>query len=325
MTSHAVRLPEKFSVGSLFGPGFKTKITETDSGAESRIQRYPAHGRRSFNLSRGISGLEDLQELHEFFIVRGGAENSFLVKDWSDYATTLSWTTHRETDTSVSQTDVVIGIGDGTTQNFQLIKKYESGDITVIRPLRKPVEDTVQVALNGSSSGFTFTVNYATGVVTITPAPGSGIEVSAGCEFDVPARFEVDTDEKFQIAIRAINSGELPDINVVEDLDPISVSQSKDFGGAKDHGTISADATLSELNGVMQRYTPSTTGLKLFLPSVTTTQLGGPIFTIINGSSLRTLLLRNNADTATIAAIGATDTVEIWLGLVGSVRTWFVL
>lgn len=324
MASHAVRLPDRFSRGALFGPGFATKITETDSGAESRIQRYPAGGRRRFNLSRAIDNLDSLRELMEFYIVRDGARISFRTKDWSDYATTPTWTTHRDADDAVTENDVVIGVGDGTTQTFPMVKKYTSGDYTVIRALTKIVEDTMLVALDGVTTGFAFTVDIETGYITITPAPGSGVEITAGCEFDVPTRFEEDTDEKFQIAIQSVESGELPDINVVEDLRAIGASQSRDFGGAEDLGNISANATLSELNGVLQRFTPTTSGLKLFLPTTASTQLGGPIFAIENGSNLYTLTIRNNADSATIVTIPAAGAVEIWLGLVGSTKTWIV-
>ena len=38
-----------------------------------------------------------------------------------------------------------------------------------------------------------WTLDAATGIVTFTTAPGSGVIVRAGFEFDVPVRFDTDT------------------------------------------------------------------------------------------------------------------------------------
>lgn len=322
MGYHKIRLPETFSVGSLFGPGFKTQIVETDSGSESRLQRYPPAGRRRYNLSRGIDSIDSLTLLVEFFVARGGAENSFPVKDWLDYASTDSWTTHRDADDSVSALDILIGIGDGATTQFQLIKKYVSGPTTITRTIRKPVAGTVLVSLDDTPTASGWTVNDETGVVTFTVAPSVDVEIKAGFQFDVPCRFGEDTDEALQIAISAVEAGNLPEINVIEDLDPVTISQSRDLGGAYDHGAISANVQLSELNGRVQRVAPTTGGIRLLLPSPQ--ESGGPYFAIVNASGSNSVLVRNQANTTTIVTIGVNTMVVIWLGYDGTTKNWYV-
>src|SRR5688572_15709363 len=134
----------------MFGPGFNTQIHELDSMAEHRIRRAPAAGRRTYNVSRGVANLDDLVILYEFFVARGGAENTFRLKDWLDYATTPTRTTHRDGDASVSHDDEdLVSVG-GSTTVFQFVSRYVSGPTTVVRPLKKLVSGTVKV---GDSTG----------------------------------------------------------------------------------------------------------------------------------------------------------------------------
>ena len=51
---------------------------------------------------------------------------------------------------------------------------------------------TVRVALNGVEQITGWSVNTATGSVTFTTAPGAGVAITAGFEFDVPVRFDTD-------------------------------------------------------------------------------------------------------------------------------------
>ncbi len=89
-------------------------------------------------------------------------------------------------------TNQAIGIGDGTTTAFQLVKAYSSGAHTWTRTITKPVTGTVTVALDGIVQASGWSVDTATGLVTFTAAPASGVIVSVGFEFDVPVRFDTD-------------------------------------------------------------------------------------------------------------------------------------
>jgi uncharacterized protein (TIGR02217 family) len=55
------------------------------------------------------------------------------------------------------------------------------------------VAGTVRVALGGVEQLSGWTVDTTTGIVSFTTAPGSGVAVTAGFEFDVPVRFDSDS------------------------------------------------------------------------------------------------------------------------------------
>jgi uncharacterized protein (TIGR02217 family) len=112
--------------------------------------------------------------------------------------------------------DQPIGTGDGATSAFQLAKTYGAAHAPYIRPLAKPVADTVRVAVGGiEQPAGSFSCDPATGLLTFLPAaiPAAGAVVTAGFEFDVPVRF--DTDE-LEIDLSAFAAGEVPKIPLVE-------------------------------------------------------------------------------------------------------------
>ena len=49
------------------------------------------------------------------------------------------------------------------------------------------------MALNGVEQMTGWSVDITTGSVTFNAAPGAGVAISAGFEFDVPVRFDTDT------------------------------------------------------------------------------------------------------------------------------------
>ncbi len=93
---------------------------------------------------------------------------------------------------ALAPTDCVIGTGDGATTTFQLVKRYASGSQTWVRTITKPVAGSVTVALNDASQASGWSVDTTTGVITFTTAPGLGVAITAGFEFDVPVRFDTD-------------------------------------------------------------------------------------------------------------------------------------
>jgi uncharacterized protein (TIGR02217 family) len=61
-----------------------------------------------------------------------------------------------------------------------------------VRTIAKPIAGSVTVALNGTSQASGWSVDTTTGVITFTTAPGLGVAITAGFEFDVPVRFDTD-------------------------------------------------------------------------------------------------------------------------------------
>ena len=120
-----------------------------------------------------------------FFEARNGRLHGFRFKDWADHKSCLPSGTP-------APTDQVIGTGDGTTTAFQLVKRYASGAQSWTRTVAKPVTGTVGIALAGVEQLSGWSVDTTTGVVTFTAAPGSGLAITAGFEFDAPVRFDTD-------------------------------------------------------------------------------------------------------------------------------------
>ncbi|MFN3273438.1 MAG: TIGR02217 family protein, partial [Paracoccus sp. (in: a-proteobacteria)] len=120
-----------------------------------------------------------------FFEARNGRLHSFRFKDWGDHKSCLPSGTP-------SPNDQAIGTGDGRTTAFQLVKHYASGAQSWTRAIAKPVTGTVRIALGGIEQLSGWSVDTATGVVTFSAAPGSGLAITAGFEFDVPVRFDTD-------------------------------------------------------------------------------------------------------------------------------------
>lgn len=320
MGFHDVRLPETFSVGSLFGPGFQTKVIELDSLAEHRVQRGPVAGRRRYALEKSIANLDALYVLYEFFLARQGSLNSFRLKDWLDYATTSTGTVHRPGDSAVAYGDQDLVLVSGFT--YQFVKRYVSGSQIIVRTLRKLVSGTVKVGDGTGERTTGFSLDLQNGQVTFTSAPTG--QVTGGCEFDVPVRFAEETDRSFMVAIDALDVGNLGSILCIEDVDPVVVSQDFHFGGAKNHGDPGADHNLSELDGRVQVF-DSSIARSVLLPPTVNLPLGGPYFHLVNDGSATITLKDSDATTITTITSGAAKTV--WLGVddPASAKTWYVV
>jgi uncharacterized protein (TIGR02217 family) len=127
-------------------------------------------------VAHGLKKREQVAELIAFFRARRGRAYGFRFKDWTDYQ-------------AFAQS---LGIGDGSTTSFQLVNHYASGGIVETRLVTKPVPGTMKIYRDGVEAAFGWAVNTATGLVTFTTAPASGVQVTADFELDVPVRFDSD-------------------------------------------------------------------------------------------------------------------------------------
>jgi uncharacterized protein (TIGR02217 family) len=207
MSFHEVRYPTNLSFGSSGGPERRTEIVTLVNGFEERNSPWQ-DSRRRYDAGAGMRSLDDLEVLIAFFEARRGQLYGFRWKDWSDYKTCRP-------SRAVSAVDQVIGIGDGVKTGFQLVKTYSSGSQSYTRTLVKPVAGSVYVAVNGVARvlGTDFTVNSSTGVITFNLPPASGLSVTAGCEFDVPVRFDTD---RISTSMATFHAGEIPAVPVIE-------------------------------------------------------------------------------------------------------------
>lgn len=207
MSFHDVRFPTDVSLGSTGGPERRTEIVALANGYEERNTRW-AHSRRRFDAGLGLRTLDQVHEAIAFFEARMGRLYAFRWKDWSDYK---SCAPSAEPDA----VDQPVGEGDGARVRFALSKTYASGTARYVRPISKPVAGTVRAALDGAPliEGVDFAVDALSGELDFASAPAPGAAITAGFEFDVPARFDTD---RIDVNLEAFAAGEIPSLPVVE-------------------------------------------------------------------------------------------------------------
>ena len=184
MAFHEIKFPDNISRGARGGPERRTQVIELASGDEERNASW-VNSRRRYDVAYGIRRADDLAAVVAFFEARNGRLYGFRTKDWADYKSSLP-------SQAITSTDQQIGTGTGSLKTFQLVKRYTSGAQSWVRTIAKPVAGTVRLALNGVEQMSGWTLDATTGVVTFTTAPGNGVIIRAGFEFDVPVRFDTD-------------------------------------------------------------------------------------------------------------------------------------
>ena len=202
MAFHEIRFPDNISRGARGGPERRTQIVELASGDEERNASW-ANSRRRYDVAYGIRRADAVVA---FFEARNGRLYGFRFKDWADYKSGLP-------SQAITPTDQQIGTGTGALKTFQLTKRYSSGAQTWGRTIAKPVAGTTRVALGTVEQMSGWTLDATTGVVTFTTAPGSGVIVRAGFEFDVPVRFDADS---LDVTLDVERLGSITSISLLE-------------------------------------------------------------------------------------------------------------
>jgi uncharacterized protein (TIGR02217 family) len=201
---HEVRFPLALCFGSTGGPERRTEIVTLGSGFEERNAVW-AQARRRWDAGLGLRSLDDVHALVAFFEARMGRLYGFRWRDWTD------WKSCAPSGTPAA-TDCEIGIGDGARTAFALSKTYASGPSSLRRPICKPVAGSLRVAVDGvETQGFT--ADATTGAVTFPAPPSMGARVTAGFEFDTPARFDTD---RIEVNLAAFAAGAVPSVPVIE-------------------------------------------------------------------------------------------------------------
>jgi uncharacterized protein (TIGR02217 family) len=172
---HEVQFPTDISYGSSGGPEFSTEVIQLGSGHEKRQQNWQ-YPRERWNVAYGVKDESLLRLLIAFFYARKGRAIGFRFKNHDDY-------------TGVGEE---IGTGDGSTDEFQLVKTYESGGETLVRKICKSVVGSVHIYIDSVEQFSGWSVDNTTGLVSFTSPPSSGEVITADYEFDVPMRFDTD-------------------------------------------------------------------------------------------------------------------------------------
>jgi len=205
---HEVRFPTDIALGSTGGPVRRTEVVTLGSGKEQRNSRW-AHSRRQYNAGYGIKSTHDLQSVIEFFEERRGRLYGFRFRDPFDWKSSNS-------SVPVSALDQEIGIGDGTSRDFQISKRYGNHEYGYLRKISKPVAQTVLIAVdNDLISTNDYALEASTGLVTFheNTIPDKGQKITAGYEFDIPVRFDAD---EISVNLSHFEAGDIPSIPLVE-------------------------------------------------------------------------------------------------------------
>jgi uncharacterized protein (TIGR02217 family) len=320
---HNVIFPEEWSQGSLYSIAYDTRIVELESGIEERVSRYNPWGRRRYTVNRGIDHTLNIKAVYEFFMLRQGSLNAFKFVDPFDNNTSSQRffeSGNPASDFAFDDVDLQFING----RNYQCVARYTDGVRVTVRPITK-IDDRRKppvFAKNGVVDGSAL-VDLETGIVTF-----SGVDTinsaTGGFDYFTVVRFGDVTDKSFTIEGQATyETQSLPPIELVEVIGDTFISQDYIYGGAIDHGSISADLTISEVNGRVQKFNPSQDGLRVILPNIATTPKGGIIFILTNASTIGSRVMQVvDHNLAGVGAIEPDETRFICVMEAGSGKAW---
>lgn len=152
------RFPAKIMLNSIGTLSFKTDISVYGSGHEDSeiLWLYP--------LKRFAVPQSDLREnidlLNRWFGIAYGRGRKFRLRDPYDYQSTALMSD------PISDTDQLIGTGDGSTLTYQLLKTYSEAGESFQRVINKPVSGTVVVSIGDVSEANGWSVDTTTGIIT---------------------------------------------------------------------------------------------------------------------------------------------------------------
>lgn len=200
-------------------PRWSTQITAVSSGAENANQNWK-HPLHRFTAPEGVRCWDDIGDLHEFWMALRGPKYTFALTDPLDSASRRMLAPGLAPD--LFSTDQVLGVGDGVTTEFQLVKTYTYGPRTYTRTISHPQVDSVIIAGNAlelddlalPGHPYTFDVSRLTGKVTFDHAPTVGVVLTGGFRFDVESRWE--GDDSYSGLVAAFRTAGFADLSFVE-------------------------------------------------------------------------------------------------------------
>lgn len=325
MGFHDVRFPTRDEWGGSGGPGNSTAVLTMDSGQERRVVRW-SEFRHTFDVAWQVKQFDLLAEVKEFYLSRGGLANSFRYKDWIDYNTTSlghDWEGDNSPPTDVDQQ---LGVGDGTTTTFQLVKRYEDDAGSYVRPLHKIVDGTTVIALDGSPTASGWSVNLTTGVVTFDTAPALGVVVTGGCEFDVEVRFGDAVDQVLAINADSFGSGSVPTLPLVEVMSGDAIDEDRHFGGCKLVTVAPATPYALDMTSLLWMFDSTAGNTNAILPDVADVPAGGPIFIVKNTGAVGFIVHVVDPSLASVCDLNDGESAQIFAGLdTAGNPAWFAM
>lgn len=168
------------SWGIIKTPTFSTKIQKAVTGRETRISYMPApmvkfslpyEFLRDKMTQQNPSGVyAELRQLMGFYLARQGSFDSFIYDDPTD-------------NTATNQN---IGLGDGSTKSFQLVRSFGSQFGEAV----ENINGTPTIYVNNVATAVTI---GSTGIVTFASAPSAGAALSWTGQYYYRCRFDSDS------------------------------------------------------------------------------------------------------------------------------------
>ena len=303
-----VSLPEHIAYGSKGGPTWRTDVVTLPSGATERVQRWTSPIRQ-YDLRTGVRTLDDFHQVQNLWMVTAGPVHGFRLTDIFDNTSATGTDIHIGTPGD----DVTIGTGDGSTTQFQLVKRYTYGGQEATRTITKPNSGTVRIYYDGVEQLSGWSVDTETGVVTFTTAPTLNVVVSAGFEFQVPVQFEPEMDLGFQPSMRAFKAAELPSMVVREMVSGVTTPVRRFHGGGSTQ-TIEATTAINFGMGSVVMLDP-TAAHKILLPNEAELEMGQDYFLFHNRTTSGSFALtfRTFDDSATLFTAAADAKFETFV------------
>jgi uncharacterized protein (TIGR02217 family) len=147
-----------------------------------------------------------VRSLIAFFRARRGPARGFRFRDPIDHSSAGDGG-------APAATDQPIGVGDGATRDFALIKSYGEPAVGGVqqRPIRLPDAASLLVAIDGVANGG-WTLQPG-GVLRFAVPPPTGAAISAGFLFDVAVRF---ADDQLDVSRATFMAGEIATVPLIE-------------------------------------------------------------------------------------------------------------
>jgi uncharacterized protein (TIGR02217 family) len=171
------KLPVCVRLGSSWQEEYSVEITNTASGQEHRRLRHPFPARRTtVYFTRKRQDLFD--DIVSFYHRHAGSFIGFRIEAYDDNST------NGMTGAPTMADQPVLDVSPG---RYQLVKTY--GTTGGVRIIHKPQPGSVLVAVAGVAVT-PASIDYATGQFTLAAPPANNTDITAGCRFDLPARFD---------------------------------------------------------------------------------------------------------------------------------------
>jgi uncharacterized protein (TIGR02217 family) len=196
-----VLFPIEIGQEASVAPNFSTNVVTSASGFEARNANW-AQARLRFDAGPGVRGDGELEALLAFFRARRGPAIAFRFRD--PYDNSSNGMTG-----APGPADQTIGVGDGATDSFALVKSYGSGEQ---RRITRPVAGSVRIAADGIELLTGWALDQK-GVVRFDDAPGAAAVMTAGFLFDTPVRF---AEDRIEVNRATFLAGEAPSVPLIE-------------------------------------------------------------------------------------------------------------